>query len=793
MRCLTGSEIDRYVSGTMEKVVSEEVTKHLLACSGCRLAVSEARGNQGGVNTAQRTLDMEPEEEERPLVRIECDSCGARYGIPSDRIKGRVIKIRCKKCNDLIRIHNKDVQTEPMAGRGEGKVWFVVVRRKRIGPFSKQEVRQQFEQGKIKLRTYSWRQGYDQWERLGQIPEFADLTDPAATDAHQELFDEPTRQAQVGLEQLEDTGTVDSAVRTAYRPAVGISDSNVRTAYRPTDDDSEDGIQTAYRPANGDADSALQTAYRPRENVSESRRVTTYVPGEEQEVTDPGEAPDEDNGLTAIHYKDADPMAGLDGPEPDEDDLSGIFEQRPGDDQVTEDHFRQTPAAAASADYGQQDEGALEVRPEPAEIKPEKPSAESGAWDRRMRGQRHDESVLFSLNHLQNLADVKPEQRAAMTSGPIQAEDSGLFDIKPLAAAAAAPLVLAPAPSGGRRIGLGTVFLVGLLGMLVGAAVVVAVLVAARPQLLALVLGDGSVTVSTSNKRADDPVRGSGEAAAGEAAPGKVAAKKVDSTKKAPEPVATAVTPDAAPLASAATKTPDAGAAARSDLEAVAVAPDEPEPKAARSPGNKRKHRRRRRRRRKRGKRKEPPVVAALPEAAPREPAPAREDPGGGIAVVDPDTQVNPLGEAPAKKKRAAPAAPPTRSKKSKGSGDAELEELISAAEKGKVVPTKKGPVARPPPRAPAAPKKLTRTQVSRGMRRANPAMTVCKRRFQKVGVVRVRATISNDGKIGRATVKGSFAGTPVGECVLAAVRANCRFPSYSGQPVTVTYPFLLR
>ena len=321
MRCLTGSEIDRYVSGTMEEVVSEEVTKHLLACTRCRLAVSEARGHQGSVNTGQKTLDIESEKE-RPLVRIECDSCGARYGIPADRIKGRVIKIRCKKCNDLIRIHNKDVETEPVAGRGEGKVWFVVIRRKRIGPFANDEVRQQFEQGKITLRTYAWRQGYDQWERLGQIPEFGDLSEHRATDLHSEPFDEPTRQAHMTPEQLEAAGKVgnaDSAVRTGYRPAIGISDSNVNTAYLPADDDSQEGIHTAYRPAD-DANSQLQTAYRPVENISESQRVTHYAPGEDQEVTDPGKAPQgEDNGLTAIHYKDADPMAGLDQAEPEEE------------------------------------------------------------------------------------------------------------------------------------------------------------------------------------------------------------------------------------------------------------------------------------------------------------------------------------------------------------------------------------------------------------------------------------------------------------------------------------------
>ena len=783
MRCLTGSEIDRYVSGTMEEVVSEEVTKHLLACSRCRLAVSEARGNQGGINTGQRTVDLD-QEQERPLVRIECEACGARYGIPADRIKGRVIKIRCKKCNELIRIHNKDVKTEPEAARGEGKIWFVVIHRKRIGPFTDHEVRQQFEQGKIKLRTYAWRQGYDQWERLGQIPEFADLSDRRTTDPHHELFDAPTRQAAVGPELLEDMGAADSAVVTAYRPADGLTDSNVNTAYLPADDDSEGGIQTAYRPAGEDADSAIQTAYRPLDDMSESGRVTTYRPGEEQEVTDPGQAPSQDDGLTAIHYKDADPMAGLDQPESDEDDLSSIFGEAPRDDQATEDHFRQTPAAAASEQYDFQGDSALEVQPEPAPApKPQQPEAESGAWDRHMRGQRREESVLFSLKHLQNLADVKPEERAVLreTAGPIQAESSGLFDIKPMVGAPAAPLMMAPAPQEGRRLGLGIVFLVGLLGMLVGAAVVVLVLVAARPQLLALLIEGRQPPVNTVAKtRVADP-------------PTTTTRKVTTPAKTTPKPVVEPTpTHDAATLASSGTGAPDAGVTAEPDLKVTAAAPDQPEPSEVAVRHKPRKHRRRRHKGRKR-QRSKPIPVAALPAAAPRKPAPAGEDPDG-IAVVDPDTQVDPMADAPGKNRPAPAKAPPSGTKKSKDSGDAELEALITAAEKGKVAPSKKGPSSKPPPKAaPAGPKGLSRTQVSQGMRMAGPSVRACRRRFQTVGVVTIRATIGNAGRISRGSVVGPFAGSPVGECVLAAVRSSCRFPTFSGPPVTVKYPFVLR
>ena len=790
MRCLTGSEIDRYVSGTMEEVVSEGVTKHLLACPKCRLAVSEARGNQGGVNTDQRTLDMEPEPppQERGLVRIECEACGARYGIPSDRIKGRVIKIRCKKCNDLIRVVNKDVKTEPLARRGEGKVWFTVVRRKRIGPFSEQEIRQQVEEGTIKLRTYTWRQGYEKWERLAKIPEFVDLADGRATNQHHmELFDEPTRQAPAGVVaslMAESEPTADSAVQTAYRPALAPSDSNVRTAYRPAGDDSEEGLQTAYLPADGAADSAVQTAYRPAQDVSESKQVTSYLPGDDLDDTDPGQAP-ADDGLTAIHYKESDPLAGLEAEEPD-DELAAIFDAQPEREQVTEDHHRGGVVPDRDP-YVYPDDSAMEQhpeqqpRPEPELEQPEPPEA----WDRAMRGQRREESVLFSLKHLQNLADVKPEQRAQIRadheSPSLREDNSALFDIKPLVAAgaAAAPLVMTPPPREGRRIGLGMVFLVGLLGIMVGAALVLALVLAAQPQLLALVL-DGkqaSHAATDTTEESDEPGTSEKQASAG-VTPETEPAEKVAATPESKEDLPEA-SADAATVARAAG--PDAGVALAPDLEVAAPsAPVKVAVRSARTPA------RRRVRGRRRSRPAARPAVAALPAAAPRsKPAPVKEEPD--IAVVDPDKQMDPMAEAD-RPARPAPAPAPAKKKKA---DDDELDALIAAAEGSKVTPKKKK--AAPPPAASAAPKGLTRSQVSRGMRMANHGASGCRRRFQQVGVVTVRATIGNAGRVTRATALGSFAGTPVGECVLASVRSSCRFPAFSGPPVTVKYPFVLR
>ena len=35
-------------------------------------------------------------------MKIVCDACSAKYSIADDKVKGKVFKIRCKKCSNII-------------------------------------------------------------------------------------------------------------------------------------------------------------------------------------------------------------------------------------------------------------------------------------------------------------------------------------------------------------------------------------------------------------------------------------------------------------------------------------------------------------------------------------------------------------------------------------------------------------------------------------------------------------------------------------------------------------------
>ena len=47
-------------------------------------------------------------------MKIVCENCGAKYSIADEKVKGKVFKIRCKKCSESIVIRG-DAQPEPEA------------------------------------------------------------------------------------------------------------------------------------------------------------------------------------------------------------------------------------------------------------------------------------------------------------------------------------------------------------------------------------------------------------------------------------------------------------------------------------------------------------------------------------------------------------------------------------------------------------------------------------------------------------------------------------------------------
>jgi predicted Zn finger-like uncharacterized protein len=134
-------------------------------------------------------------------MKIVCDACQAKYSISDDKVQGKVFKIRCKKCSNIIVVRGGAGAAEPapappqekdtrvydygyeggdQAPTGDDAVWHVVINQDQVGPMTAVEVQRRFARGELDSESYIWREGFNDWLPLAQVDTFAALASPAA-------------------------------------------------------------------------------------------------------------------------------------------------------------------------------------------------------------------------------------------------------------------------------------------------------------------------------------------------------------------------------------------------------------------------------------------------------------------------------------------------------------------------------------------------------------------------------------------------------------------------------------
>src|SRR5688500_13407205 len=137
-------------------------------------------------------------------MKIVCDACSAKYSIADDKVKGKVFKIRCKKCSNIIVVRGTagaggadepapaqfDQKDTPVydygyddagapagaaapTGADADAVWHVVVDQEQVGPLTVGEVQEKFSSGQVDADTYVWREGFADWQPLATVDAFA--------------------------------------------------------------------------------------------------------------------------------------------------------------------------------------------------------------------------------------------------------------------------------------------------------------------------------------------------------------------------------------------------------------------------------------------------------------------------------------------------------------------------------------------------------------------------------------------------------------------------------------------
>ncbi len=147
-------------------------------------------------------------------MRFSCKKCDTPYTIADEKVRGKVIKVRCKKCNHLIVVrsgpsrlskntkladpgvlHDASLEMEfeqafrgiydsgladqelpAMAGKRRGRVrddpqeWYYGLDGSEEGPFSLMEMRRKVVSGRVTEDHFVWKEGMEDWAPLEEVP-----------------------------------------------------------------------------------------------------------------------------------------------------------------------------------------------------------------------------------------------------------------------------------------------------------------------------------------------------------------------------------------------------------------------------------------------------------------------------------------------------------------------------------------------------------------------------------------------------------------------------------------------
>lgn len=122
-------------------------------------------------------------------MKVQCETCAARYAIADEKVAGRALRIRCKRCSAPIEIRGDLVESP---ADGDGGSWYALVRGEQSGPWTEEALARLAAEGTIDAETLVWREGMGDWAPRRDL--FAEReptpavepTDPSLTAARNE-------------------------------------------------------------------------------------------------------------------------------------------------------------------------------------------------------------------------------------------------------------------------------------------------------------------------------------------------------------------------------------------------------------------------------------------------------------------------------------------------------------------------------------------------------------------------------------------------------------------------------
>src|SRR4051794_6279827 len=113
-------------------------------------------------------------------MKFVCERCQTRYSIADDKVRQKILKIRCKTCENVITVRegsgdeprgdvsrppapqsmSRSVPPSPGAGARE---WFVAINGEQEGPSNRVEIAARITRCRPDDDVYVWKEGMDGW------------------------------------------------------------------------------------------------------------------------------------------------------------------------------------------------------------------------------------------------------------------------------------------------------------------------------------------------------------------------------------------------------------------------------------------------------------------------------------------------------------------------------------------------------------------------------------------------------------------------------------------------------
>lgn len=120
-------------------------------------------------------------------MKFSCEACAARYYMDDDKVRHKTLRIRCKKCGNVMTVGDGETTLSEQGSGAElaslapreplqptvDSVWFYAAAGQTYGPYAEGELLRRFETGRIAEEVHVWKQGFEVWLPAGEVEAIA--------------------------------------------------------------------------------------------------------------------------------------------------------------------------------------------------------------------------------------------------------------------------------------------------------------------------------------------------------------------------------------------------------------------------------------------------------------------------------------------------------------------------------------------------------------------------------------------------------------------------------------------